>query len=190
MSVHRVIQVSTAGLVLGLLSVAASFAHADPPGSTLRLFGELNGSCVDWEADESKRLVTHRDRDAQGVIEFITPGGAYNDDDAIVRDSDGNVLLDLRSTVWVRTPVLHITDGGTEDVPSVYWMLEDLDGDGELDAPRPGMTAPTGPDGDVATFITIRLTQAPGSDLDNPNRYYLNPTGSVELCIAVGAFAT
>jgi len=190
MNIQTRIRIASTLAVCGLLSTTAAWAGA--PDGVVRCFGELTGvgdSCVDWEAEGSRRLVAHRDQDAQRTLEFITPGGAYGDNDAIVRDADGNVLLDLRSTVWVRTPVLHITDQGTQEVREIYWLLEDLDGDGELDGPGPGMTAPTGPDGAAAMFLTIRISQAPPTDFDNPNRFYLNPNGSVQLCIAIGSFA-
>ena len=161
-----------------------------------RLFAEWTDAqepCHDWEGEDSRRIVAHRDGNPNDiapydVLEFITPGGGYPDDDAIVRDGEGNVILDLRSTIWLRMSVVHVTSSGAEEVRDVYWLAEDLDEDGEIDLPGPGMTAPTGPDGDVAHFVTIRMTQAPPTDIDNPNKFYLNPNGNTKLCIATGLF--
>ena len=58
------------------------------------------------------------------------------------------------------------TSSGVEEVQHVYWLLEDLDADGEIDLPRSGMTAPTGLDGDGARFLTIRIRRAPAIDSD------------------------
>jgi len=74
-------------------------------------------------------------------------------------------------------PVVHVTNSGVEKVQDIYWLLEDLDGDGEIDLPGSGMTAPTGIDGDVAHFVTIRVAQAGANDPYNPNKLYIVPTG-------------
>ena len=109
-----------------------------------------------WESEDSKRIVAHRDGNTEDLIEFITPGGDFTDDDAIVRDREGKVILDLRSTIWLRLPVVHVTASGVEKVEDIYWLLEDLDGDGEIDLPGSGITTATGSDGDVIHFVTIR----------------------------------
>jgi hypothetical protein len=177
-------------MALFALTCLVSHSDAGEPEVPCRMFGELlggEGTCIDWETKGSDHISTHRGGKAGDVLEFITPGGAYFDNDAIVRDGD-NVILDLRSTVWQRMPVIHFTSSGAKKVRQIYWLLEDLDGDGEIDPPLSRITASTGPGGDVENFVTIRISQAPPTDLDNPNKYYLNPTGSMKLCIAIGLF--
>ncbi len=183
-SLRRLLLACAAGACL------AGSAAAEPPRATCRMFAELTGadSGVDWEAEGSQRIVAHNGRDAE--IEFLTPTGEgpYTDNDVIVRDAAGNVILDLSGTTWLRMPVAHFSNLGVERVANVYWLLEDLDEDGEMDPPRSGMTAATGPDGEVTPFVTIRVTQAPATDVDAPNKWYLNPNSGMKLCIAVGLF--
>lgn len=185
-SLRRLLLACAAGACL------AGSAPAQSPQATLRTFAEWaspNEACVDWEAGGSQRIVAHKDGNTDvDVLEFITIRGNYNDSDAVVRDNAGKEILNLESTVWLRLPVIHVTSSGVEEVRFIYWLLEDVDADGDIDPPRSGMTAATGPDGEVTPFVTIRVTQAPSSDIDNPNKWYLDPIGGTKLCIAHGLF--
>ena len=92
-------------LLTGVLhcAVATPIQAKDP---VPRFFATSGLPCIDWEAESSIGIAAHRDRELQGLIEFITPRGGYSDDDAIVRDAEGKVLIDLRSTRWVQIPVV------------------------------------------------------------------------------------
>jgi hypothetical protein len=176
-------------LAAGLLSAAIATDHAGAAELVPRFFAEaisLDDRCVDWEAQGSKGIVSYGQ--VGRLIDFITPGGPWLDDDAIVRDADGNVLVDLRSTRWVQMSVVHVTESGVEQSRDVYWLVEDLDGDGIADLPTAGMVSPTGPDGDAMTIVEIRIAQASTSDSFNPGRYYISPNGPFKFCIAVGRF--
>lgn len=163
--------------------------HAGAAEPTFRYLAEATLpelECADWESTGSRGIVAVGK--PSNVIQFLTPGGPWTDDDAIVRDEFGNVLVDLRGTTWVQLPVVHITDSGAERIRMVFWQVEDLDGDGEPDLPTAGMTAPTGPDGDVMNVVEVRISQISSTDSWNPNRFYISPNGSLRFCIAIGRF--
>jgi hypothetical protein len=184
-------------LVATAVAVSAGPGKAAPP-ETPRYFAEWTIDplfpCADWEAEESKRIVAHRDGGGAEVIDFLTLNtdprlnGPYTDDHVIVTDTDGNVIIDLQGTRWVRMPVLHVTNHGAEQIRYVYWLEEDLDGDGDLDPAVPGMTAPTGLNGGVMNVVTIRIARIDSSDSYFPNKFRISAGTGVEFCIALGMF--
>ena len=101
------------------ISLSESLHAADPPGTT-RFFFEylsLDGNGPDWEAEGSRRIVVH-DPDANGFsLLFGSPDYVSSFPfNFQLNDGEGNLLLDLTGTTWVRSSVLHITDDGVQVV--------------------------------------------------------------------------
>ena len=120
--VSRLIPVLVACLCSGLLSARA---HAERPPATVRFFFEilpLDQECQDWEAESSQRIVAHKDPGLSGQMEvFGVPDNISHFDSAdyLIFDDDDTLLLDLRNTSWVRTPVVHVTAEGVESVAAL-----------------------------------------------------------------------
>ena len=172
-------------LVLAVATVMTNSAWADDSNVTMRTFAEYtgkNGPCVDWEADSSRRIVAHRAGGEADVLQFGSPGNGWFISDFVVSDHDGNLLLDLRDTTWVQVPVVHITESGAEQIQYVYW-LADSGSD-----PETGLTAKTGPDGDVINFVSFGISRIdPGAGF-NGGKYRVLAGGEAQLCVSMGLF--
>ena len=173
-----------------LVAAAALIAMARPgtaenPSAVPRTFAQFtgkNGTCVDWEADSSRRIVAHRAGNDADVIEFGTPGEGWLVSDFIIQDEDGNLILDLRDTTWVQVPVLHVTESGAEFIDHVYWLVD------AGAAPDTGLTAGTGPDGEVATFVSFGISWIPPVAGFNGGKYRVSSSGEARFCVSIGEF--
>ena len=148
-------------------------------------------SGVDWEAEDSIEIKT--DSTTWAGIEFGTPVGGpwgpYWEEDFTIYDESGEPLLYVAGTRWFQMAVVHTTSSGKEVIRRVYWLLQDVDGDGQLDEPKKGMKAATGPDGDVTHFATALASKAGPDDSYIPDKWYIVQSGgSYKLHIAVGLF--
>ncbi len=161
-------------------SLSESLYAADRPGTT-RFFFEylsLDGSGPDWEAEGSRRIVVDDPDTNWATLQFGFPDYVtYYPWDFELYDGDGKVLLDLAGTTWVRSSVLHITAGGIETV-YVYWLVNESEDPDELPQLLAGLTAATGPDGDVCVVEDLSLGTITGTsgqfllrDASNPVRF-------------------
>jgi hypothetical protein len=148
------------------ISLTTSLHAADQPG-TVRVFLQYlssDGNGPDWEAEGSRRIVV-RDPDANGFsLLFGSPDYVSSFPfNFQLNDGEGNLLLDLTSTTWVRSSVLHITDDGVQVVRQVYWLVNESEDPDELRQILTGLTAATGPDGDVLVIGDRFLDTVSGS---------------------------
>jgi hypothetical protein len=179
-------------LALAVAALSSSPVAADPkpPTVTEWMFMEMTGTndtCVDWEAEGSIQITT--DKKIRETIEFGIPAAEYGPEYFTISDESGNEFY-IGGTSWLRVPVVHLTSSGQQVVGHVYWLLQDVDGDGKLDEPKKGLTASAGPEGDVAHYATALATKFSGNDFYNPNKAYIVPSsGAFRLCFAVGEFS-
>jgi len=145
------------------ISLSESLYAADRPGTTRFFFEYLPKDVVggsDWEAEGSRRIVVHDPDTNWARLQFGFPDYAtLYPWDFELYDGDGNVLLDLAGTTWVRSVVLHITDDGVKTA-YVYWLVNESEDPHELPQLLAGLTAATGPDGDVCVVEDLSLGSA------------------------------
>ncbi len=172
-------------LVVAAVTTMTETVLADDPNVATRTFAEVtakNGAGIDWESKSSRRIVAHRAGSDADVIEFGTPGNGWYPSDFAVLDDDGALLVDLRNTMWVQVPVVHITDTGADHIRYVYWLVDtDM-------APQTGITAKTGPNGAVATFVSFGISQIPVEEGFNGGKYRVLPGGNTQFRVSIGDF--
>lgn len=130
---------------------------------------------ANWVAEGSQRIAVQSRNLGLDTLMFGFPDYVFTfDSDYEIRDTNGDLILDLRGTTWARASVVHITEDGVEKVDSVYWLL----GEGEDPKVLKGLTAATGPDGDVGTLENVSLGAAGDgtlyilrNNLSNPVRF-------------------
>ncbi|MBL8820643.1 MAG: hypothetical protein JNL58_31765 [Planctomyces sp.] len=131
---------------------------------------------ANWQATGSQRIVVQGKNTVPETVLFGSEDNEYTfSNNFEIRDSNGNLILNLRGTTWSRASVVHITEDGVEKVDSAYWLIKD----GEDITDLKGLTAATGPDGDVTTVENISLGSAEDNTLfllrnnGNPVRFSL-----------------
>jgi hypothetical protein len=183
---------SAMGALVVLLAATRQPVLAQPPEPEPRYFAEYTGStCVDWEADSSRRIVAHSDGQNSVVIEFATVGGGIYPGNVTVEylDDEGNTqTFDLEGSTWIRMPVVHVTGSGVEQVSQVFWLQESSDSDAHQ-GPVTGLTARTGPGGDVYHVVAFGIEQLDGSwGPNNSFKYIVSDSGAATFCVSVGLF--
>lgn len=160
-------------LLLGLpLRARADDAHLVP-----RVFAitPSSAACPDLLASDSIAVLT--------ASAFLHTGTyVFADRDAnIITDECGNVILDLRNTVWDLRPVMHVTNSGIVNY-SCWWQRPDDD----VDTP-PGIACLTGPGGNVLMQLGVLIKQInDGADPDDGEYVVVTSSADVRLCVAVG----
>ena len=148
-----------------------------------------NQEGVDWEAEGSIEIKT--DSSFMGWMSFGTPiEPIWTREHFTIYDEAGEELLYLGGTRWRHMSVEHTTSSGKQVVRSVWWLVQDVDGDGVLDEPKKGMKAATGPDGDVTHFTTALAALIDADDpYGNGDKWRIVQSGGhYRLWIAVGLF--
>jgi hypothetical protein len=161
--------------------VSTPARSAEENGQT-RFFLEmlpLDGVGHDWTAAGSRRIVTRDPDNTTGTLTFGAPDFEYTfPSNYLLCDDEGNVVLDLTNTVWIESSVVHITKDGVETVRSIYWLVTDEELT-NVNASLSGLTAASGPHGDVALQSEVFLSSDASS-----NRYVSLGAGDpVRICV-------